>query len=108
MLLLSPPGPIRQQVRAGCASCWEFFARTAIAAAQATTEPVTYTSWWRSPVDNVRVGGAARSQHLHGLAIDATGPGARTFATELARLGWTVKDEGDHWHAQVFPRNPFP
>lgn len=32
--------------------------------------PITITSWYRDPVSNRRVGGASRSQHLTGGAVD--------------------------------------
>jgi D-alanyl-D-alanine dipeptidase len=31
---------------------------------------IVITSWWRSPADNMRVGGVANSRHLTGQAVD--------------------------------------
>lgn len=72
------------------------------------TEPVGLSSWYRSPARNLEVGGAERSQHLYGTALDLVGPGAKDAAKQLRARGWTALNEGDHWHVQVFASNPFP
>jgi len=62
------------------------------------------SSWWRSKSHNERVGGAQGSQHLAGLAVDLVPP-RRDWAQAAVWLRshrWTVIDEGDHLHAQVF------
>ena len=67
------------------------------------------TSWYRDPARNASVGGAAKSQHLIGLAIDLAGPshGKAALAAELQAEGFTVIDEGDHLHVQTFPAGIF-
>lgn len=62
------------------------------------------TSGRRSPDHNRRVGGAARSHHLSGGAIDFVPPAGvsfNQFRAQLQQRGLPVKeliDEGDHWH----------
>lgn len=57
------------------------------------------SSWYRDPRENARVGGAARSQHLKGLAIDVN-PSASAAAFQSQ--GLTVIPEGDHLHIQYY------
>ncbi len=68
------------------------------------------TSWWRSTSRNLEVGGAARSQHLLGWAVDFAGPrdeNARMVAV-ARQLGLVAVDEGDHVHLQMFPAGVVP
>lgn len=63
------------------------------------------TSFWRSTDRNRAVGGAARSQHLYGLAADVV---PRRADWQRAKRAWqgedlVVIDEGDHLHVQRFP-----
>ena len=62
-------------------------------------EPFTVTSWWRSASKNREVGGHPDSQHLVGMAIDAT----KGSADVLRRAGFTVVEYRNHVHAQVWP-----
>jgi len=54
--------------------------------------PLTITSGFRSPSENVQRGGAKKSQHIHGNAIDIAIPGAS--ASETARLIDTASGVG--------------
>jgi len=67
------------------------------------------TSWFRSPLENQRVGGHPDSQHLVGLAFDVV-PGKGTSAlaiNEAAQIfqhfGFTVDPADTHVHVQTFP-----
>lgn len=104
-MLLSPPPSVQLFVQQACPRCWPYF-NDSFRSVE-VSGPVTFTNWWRSRDHNARVGGDPRSQHLYALALDWTGEGGRDLARHLTRLGWTVVDEGDHFHGQLFPRNPF-
>ena len=69
------------------------------------------TSYWRSVRENARVGGALRSQHLLGLAVDSV-PGRTWTPTELGnlfnRVGLIGVVEADHVHTQAFPAGSIP
>ncbi len=41
--------------------------------------PITVNSWYRDPVTNRRVGGASRSSHLRGDAVDFVAPGIHPY-----------------------------
>ena len=41
--------------------------------------PITINSWYRDPVTNRRVGGASRSRHLVGDAVDFVAPGIHPY-----------------------------
>lgn len=60
------------------------------------------TSWYRSPLQNLEVGGAPESQHLAGLAIDVVNlpPGALRV---LANAGLVVVPFASHVHVQLGP-----
>jgi len=66
----------------------------------------TLTSWYRTPERNRAVGGARRSQHLLGLAIDLDTPDP-DLVLELADLfGVVALDETatkSHVHLQAMP-----
>ncbi len=66
------------------------------------------TSWWRSWVENLRVGGSVRplSQHLVGLAADIVGrPGPLgRFVTAARRRGLIVVPYSTHVHVQLWRR----
>lgn len=68
------------------------------------------TSWWRSELKNMEVGGATYSQHLLGWALDwALPPGQNHDMVHLAeQLGMVGVDEGDHVHVQIFPAGVIP
>lgn len=75
------------------------------ASAEQSLEGTTWTSWWRSPAYNLRVGGRPGSQHLKALAFDVSGPGAEAIATRWTQLGGVAIDETatkGHWHLQRF------
>jgi len=67
------------------------------------------TSWFRSPLENVRAGGHPDSQHLVGLAFDVVpGKGTSRLAINEAaqifrRFGFTVDPAKRHIHVQTFP-----
>lgn len=67
------------------------------------------TSWFRSPLENRRVGGHPDSQHLVGLAFDVVpGKGTSSLAlNEAAQIfqgfGFTVDPGETHLHVQTFP-----
>jgi len=67
---------------------------------------LTLTSWFRSPEENLAVGGDPESQHLVGLAADLAGSqDALRRAHWIAReLGFTVDPEPGHLHVQAFPK----
>lgn len=72
-------------------------------------EPLHCTSWWRTASENERVGGAAASQHLVGLAVDVLPPADRARLLELASAwGLTPIDEGDHVHIQRYRAGSAP
>ncbi len=74
----------------------------------AWTDSTGATSWYRTPAENVRVGGSGPrgygvggplSQHLIGLAVDLVGADAQA----LRREGLLVIDQGTHVHVQGWP-----
>lgn len=69
------------------------------------------TSWYRSPVRNLEVGGDPRSQHLLGWAADWSRMDAEerdTFVRAARSIGLVAVNEGDHVHVQTFPRGVVP
>lgn len=67
------------------------------------------TSWWRSPLENRRVGGSPDSQHLVGLAFDVV-PGKGSFqlavneaSQRFTESGFVTVPESTHLHVQTFP-----
>ena len=68
--------------------------------------PASITSWYRSPKRNKRVGGAASSMHLLGLAVDVvldSREDVNSFTLLAKRMGLWVLDEQDHIHIQEVP-----
>lgn len=53
--------------------------------------PVVVTSWYRDPVTNARVGGATRSRHLSGLAVDFYVPGLDLEAHQNRFKDWALR-----------------
>ncbi len=102
---VSPPAMVAQFVQRVCPQCWPYFNHSFQTAR--ITEEIVFSSWFRTVAENHAVSGQPTSQHLFGVALDFGGGGARQLASHLQRLGWTVFDEGDHWHVQLFPKNPF-
>lgn len=68
------------------------------------------TSWWRSELKNMEVGGAAYSQHLLGWAVDWALPARehRAMVQLTEHLEMVGIDEGDHVHIQIFPAGVIP
>lgn len=68
------------------------------------------TSWYRSPSDNAREGGAQRSQHQLGLAVDVVFPfyTKASAIRSLRRAGLTVIEEADHVHVQAYVAGTIP
>lgn len=71
------------------------------------------TSWYRTPRENVRVGGSGprgfgaggpASQHLVGLASDWKTPNTAGLARAFRNVGLIAVDEFDHVHVQAWPR----
>lgn len=107
MALERPPAAIARNVEAHVPGAYEWLYQQLEAIHRDL--PATATSWWRSKAKNASVGGAADSQHLLGLAIDIVYPSSLIRRTAIPRLqaaGFTVIDEGDHVHVQVFRAQP--
>lgn len=70
-------------------------------------EGTQFTSWYRSPETNRRVGGHPQSQHLLGLALDSVSPGipdgGRQLAYDVERAGLIAVSELTHLHTQAWP-----
>ena len=49
-------------------------------------KPITITSWLRVPSHNKRIGGASKSMHLTGLAVDFNVKGVPFDKNQMARL----------------------
>ncbi len=65
---------------------------------------MSVTSWIRSVSRNARVGGAANSRHMLGLAVDIVldrDQDLEMFLSDCRRLGLRAIDEGDHIHVQA-------
>lgn len=79
---------------------WNRRLLTFVARVNATPGRGVVTSWWRSAAHNERVGGAASSLHLLGLAVDfVPAPGTWWAVAAAARArGLRVLHEGDHLH----------
>jgi len=69
-----------------------------------------FTSWYRDPINNARVGGAPNSQHLLAWAADAVVPpeSANRFIQIAEGIGFVVVVERDHIHIQAFGRGVVP
>lgn len=65
---------------------------------------MSVNSWWRSALENARVGGDRESQHLFALAADLGGSRDQVeHAIQHAReLGLIAVDFGGFVHAQLF------
>lgn len=61
------------------------------------------TSWWRDPATNLAAGGAAESQHLFALGLDAVADDQVLLARRLRRVGLVAIEERTHVHAQALP-----
>lgn len=79
---------------------FSFYQRVLAAGSEGDLTP---TSWYRSPIENARVGGDPFSQHQLGWALDVVGPDATGFAKRARLTGLTAVVESDHVHIQLFP-----
>lgn len=63
------------------------------------------TSWFRTPAQNRKVGGAFDSQHLAGLAVDFVVPDEELLRviSGFRVVGLTAVSEVDHLHVQAHP-----
>lgn len=112
MALQPPPQSVGRQVAQVLGpSFWSAFV-TAAERGWSSMPDAIPTSWFRSQSRNRSVGGAPRSQHLWGLALDFWVPGAADhrsderagqLADALSREGFITVRESDHVHVQVFP-----
>lgn len=94
---------------------WKHWAASAVGALseidQGNVGETILTSWFRTLLENRRVGGHPDSQHLVGLAFDVvpgkgTGPLAINEAAQIfERFGFTVEPAEKHVHVQTFPPN---
>jgi len=89
---------------------WGAAAEAALAEVDAGDVGVTFlTSWFRTPLENRRVGGHPDSQHLVGLAFDVVpGKGTSPLAINEAaqifqRFGFQAFPADSHIHVQTFP-----
>jgi uncharacterized protein YcbK (DUF882 family) len=87
------------------ADYWTFALESFVAHADellAVWPEAVLTSWWRSPVENRRVGGVPNSRHLYGAAFDAVLPRALVagYMADARWLGLRPIDERDHVHVQ--------
>ena len=99
---LRPPPAIAYQVQRSLPGVWGAWDQ-AIALAWAWSGGWTTTSYYRSPTRNARVGGADDSQHLVGLALDATAPDLAKLREAFDRAGFITVGYPSHVHAQAFP-----
>ena len=101
MSLSPPPLAIASQIAVWIPGIWPVF----VAAANrglSEGRANQVTSWWRSPEENRRVGGNEESQHLLGLAFDASAPSLPLLAQALRDAGFRVVEERSHIHAQAY------
>lgn len=67
------------------------------------------TSLFRDPIENSRVGGHPRSQHLLGFALDVAGmANLEDIAARGRFVGLVTIRESDHVHFQLFPAGTIP
>jgi len=66
---------------------------------------IRVTSWWRSSVDNRRVGGHPDSQHRLGLALDLIGEEEELLELllDVRQVGMVAVLEPTHLHIQLLP-----
>ncbi len=108
MAIQPPPPEIWQPIEQQIPGIYQRFMQAVEAAnAQADAAGLVYpTSWWRSASHNSSVGGAPRSQHLLGLAVDLVYRSSSAKAAARAQMeewGLHTIDEGDHLHVQAMP-----
>jgi hypothetical protein len=101
-MISRPPTGIAYTVQLWSPGFWEKFVTQFWKAYVEFGQPVTITSWWRSPEENRRVGGHESSQHLIGSALDVAPPDGR-LAEAFRRAGFTVIEYPTHLHVQTFP-----
>jgi len=99
--LQPPPLAIANQLGVWIPGIWPVFVQ---AANRGLSEghASSVTSWWRSVESNRQAGGNVESQHLVGLAFDATAPSLPLLAQALRAAGFRVVEERSHVHAQAY------
>jgi uncharacterized protein YcbK (DUF882 family) len=101
-----PPVALTAQLEQLVPGLWHAMNDNLTAAAGDETDLLVITSWWRSPLRNVEVGGVAHSQHLLGTAFDVDGPLASIarMRARALRLNWQVLGpyQDSHLHLQVW------
>jgi len=100
--MVPPPSSIVGGIERLAPGFWAAWGRAVAYAWQRSDGRMQVTSWYRTPSENQRVGGAPRSQHLVGVAFDVVPVVARN-AEALRAAGFQVINEGDHLHAQPWP-----
>lgn len=66
--------------------------------------PLSVTSWIRSPLRNITIGGHEFSLHMLALAVDIVLDDMgrkKDFIKDCRRIGLIAVDEGDHIHVQI-------
>jgi len=97
-----PPPYIVNEVGRNIPGIWPAYVSRIVQGVQASGARVRVSSWFRTPVDNQRVGGRPFSQHQLGLAIDLVTDNPIALENELDRRGLVAIRETDHVHVQAY------